>query len=120
MTKRETFANRWIKAVRDSPDVQGTTLLVALLLAPYATYDTGKEVLPKQSTIAAQMGSSRETVNRAVKRLERAGWIRLEDTKRGNRKVWALVIPEAPAEPDIEVTAVPLSLRDRTGETPPF
>src|SRR5262249_7046175 len=87
----------WESAITNSPDVTGTTLLVALVFASVGGYDRGGLFFQKNGTVAAKAGMSRESVNRHMSKLVEGGWITSTGAKRpGGVKVYWLSIPGLP------------------------
>jgi biotin operon repressor len=78
-----SFASDWKEAFRqDGPD-QLTTRAVGIALAQYADDDTG-EASPKQSTLAQDLASTRQTISKHISVLEESGWVESDRGLSGN------------------------------------
>ncbi|MDZ5446599.1 helix-turn-helix domain-containing protein [Micromonospora sp. 4G57] len=99
--------NDYRRTIRNCPDVTGSNLAVALLMAEYADYDTGMQCFPSQKRIAAEIGFRSARQVRTIQQwLEVVGWLhftgeRVEsDGDHQGNKIWWLTIPECPHRHD--------------------
>jgi hypothetical protein len=72
----------WFAALRDSPDVAGTRMLVLLTVASYMSPD-GTGARPSIATLSANTRLSDKTVRRHLEWAKTAGWLVV---KRGGRR----------------------------------
>lgn len=96
----EPFRFTWERAVRSAELGKGergaSTLAVALVLGTYANAD-GSSVRPGVENVATGCGFAARTVERALDRLRREGWIELVTEHRpGRAQTFRLSIPEHP------------------------
>lgn len=98
-----------------SEEISNTELRVFMTLATYADKSTGDNCYPSQSTIAKAVGKTRETVNRALGRLEKLGFIEVARTKKGNKykilkgAVFCDVMPTSHGDADVTTDVMPTS-----------
>ena len=93
--------NEWMEAIVNCPDVTGGTLLVGLLMARHASWETGTSCFPSQARIAAQIGNKDTRSLRdhlAVLREDGLGWLTRRGfvesgPHKGNLEYW-LTVPD--------------------------
>jgi len=68
---------------------------VAREIANYADHDTGQGARPSNATVAQTLGLTRESVNRAMRRLVADGWLTPTGKASAGVVVYALTTPEA-------------------------